>query len=95
MYLILFMNHVIEHHGEKYVCLEKLAYGHHCDGTYRKKLFHDVYVVHDEIPFLFVRGGKVLRSEQEADFIRNKLGAGLLYALEKYTKENHSQYWKK
>lgn len=79
--------------GYKYVRLDKLAYGHPSDGTFRKKLFHDVYAFHDGRPILFAAGEKVLRSQQEEHFIRNKLKSGLLYALEKHTMENHSSYW--
>lgn len=95
MLTLLAMADEVIYQGYKYVRLEKLAYGHQSDGTSRKKLFHDVYVLHDGIPAVFVRGCTVLRSQQEADFIREKLKLGLLYALEKYTTENHSSYWKR
>ena len=84
----------ITHGGVKYVRLEKLAYGHHSDGTSRKKLFYDVYVFTDGIPHVFAKGGKVLRSEGEADFIRKKLRSGLLYAVEGDALENHSIFLK-
>jgi len=80
--------------GVNYVCLERLAYEHHSDGTSRKKLCHNVYLFHDGKPALFMEGHKVLRSEGEIVFIRGKLKAGLLYAIEEDAQKNHSSYWR-
>ncbi len=88
---LFFMDGIIIYDGMPFMNLEKLAYGYP-DKTHRKKLFHDVYIFHGGKPFLFARGGMVLRSQCYVDFILSKFKEGLLWAVVEEVGW-HNRYW--